>query len=313
VIDRNQPLPYELHSNKFFSFKKPLRLNNYGHFGADFTHEKPPRTIRIACLGASSTANNIADSERDYSYPGMLEEMLNQALAAGGRRAEVMNCGIGGWTSADIFINFTLNILPLKPDYVVLYHGFNDLHLHLMDDFLPDYSHGRRNLGEVLHLIRRAYYLPKFRHWHLYEWTRDRLLGTGNVRNDLLRLIAKKPSDIRREFADLRVQQALLRNLLVLCRHHGIHVVLGSFCQFAYDPSALARKYAEGVRQENVLMAELATEFGLPLVDQAKLLPQDRDYFVDAVHFTPTGMRAIATNFADALVADMRTRGLIGA
>ena len=33
TIDKNQRLPYPLHTNKFFSFKEPLRINNFGHFG----------------------------------------------------------------------------------------------------------------------------------------------------------------------------------------------------------------------------------------------------------------------------------------
>ena len=62
-IDRNQRLPYPIHTNKYFSFKKPLRINNLGHFGKDFSFKKPDGTLRIACLGHSSTANNIADEK----------------------------------------------------------------------------------------------------------------------------------------------------------------------------------------------------------------------------------------------------------
>jgi lysophospholipase L1-like esterase len=311
AVDRNQKLPYELHPHRFRSFHVPLRLNNLGHFGPDFTPDKPAGTLRIACLGASTTANNIADDQRDYSYPILLRDGLDKALASlrPDGRVEVLNCGIGGWVSADILINFLLNIVHLKPDYVIVYHAFNDLHLHLMEDFQTDYSHGRLNLGEVLWRIRRAYRFPKIPWWHSYEWLKDRLLGTGNVRNDVLRLICRQFPRIDRPFAALEVEQQNFRSLLAVCRHHGIRVILSSFCHYGYDTSRQARRYGEGVAEENARMRALADEFGLPFVDQAALIPAEPDYFVDAIHFTPTGMQALAGHFRDAVLADLERHG----
>ena len=79
-INRNQRLPYPIHTNKYFSFKKPLRINNLGHFGKDFSFEKFDHTLRIACLGHSSTANNIADENRDYNYPELIETYLTNEM-----------------------------------------------------------------------------------------------------------------------------------------------------------------------------------------------------------------------------------------
>lgn len=306
-IDRNQRLPYELHPNRFFSFKEPLRLNNYGHFGADFSPEKAPNALRVVCLGASTTANNIADDERDYSYPQLLQDYLSDGLKAAGsdKQAEVLNCGIGGWVSADILINFLLNIIHLKPDYVILYHGFNDLHLYLMDEFHTDYTHGRANLGEIIWRIKLAYYLPKIKWLHSYEYIKDRIFGTGNIRNDVLRMILKKNPKIDRPFRDLMTQQQNLRSLLAVCRHHGVRFILSSFCHYDYDKGPLARRYGEGVQEENKMMRALANEFNAPFVDQAALTPQSDDYFVDAVHFTPQGMQMLARRFCDALLIDL--------
>lgn len=307
VIDRNQPLPYPLHPNRFHSFKTPLRLNGHGHFGPDFARDKPPGTLRVACLGASTTANNIADGERDYTYPELLRAGLAEAFPD--RPVEVLNCGIGGWVSADILINFLLNIVHLRPDYVILYHALNDLPYHLMEDFRTDYTHGRRNLGEVLWRIKLAYHFPKIRWWHSYECLRDLVFGTGNVRNDLVRMITTQTPRIDRPFADLSVEQQNLRSLLAVCRHHGISIVLSTFCYYDYDPTLRSRRYGEGVAEENALMRALAAEFDAPLVDQAALVAPVPENFVDAVHFTPAGMAAIAGNFRDALVVDLERRG----
>lgn len=307
VIDRNQRLPYPLHPNVYQSFTEPLRLNNLGHFGADFSPAKPDRVIRIACLGASTTANNISDGTRDYTYPALLEERLNGELARRGdqRRVEVLNCGIGGWVSADILVNFSLNIVHLEPDYVLLYHGLNDLPLYLMEGLRTDYSHGRRNLGEMLHLIKRAHHLPKFRWWHSYEFARDRIFGTGNVRNDVGRMITTRKADIDKPWPALDIQQQNIRSLLAICRHHRIRPLLATFAQYAYNDAPMTLKYFDGVRRENDKLRELAAEFECRLVDIAAMMPADREHFLDGCHFTPAGMRKMAEFFGDAVLTDL--------
>jgi lysophospholipase L1-like esterase len=278
-----------------------------GHFGRDFSTNKPPDTIRIACLGASTTANNIADEKKDYSYPELLEQYLIKKFKDYhlSQKIEVYNCGIGGWVSTDILINFQLNILHTNPDYVILYHGCNDLHLYLTEDFSTDYYHGRKNLGEVLPIIKRAYYLPKIKFWHLYEFLKDKTLGTGNIRNDLLRLITKQNPDISRDFKNLEIENQILKNILIICKYYKIECVLSSFCYYCYRNDPVTVKYAEGVRIENELKQKLAEEFNATFIDMAAIMPYDDKNFVDAVHFTPKGMGILAKCFGDAIIKDL--------
>lgn len=307
LIDKNQRLPYDIHYHKYFSFKNPLRINNMGHFGSHFSADKPPNVLRIACLGASTTANNIADENRDYSYPEILEQLLNEYFGKNGikQKAEVYNCGIGGWVSVDILIDFQLNILHTHPDYIILYHGFNDLPLYLMKDFSPDYHHGRKNLGEVLPIIKRAYYLPKIKFWHLYEFLKDKTFGTGNIRNDILRLITKQEPDISRDFHHLEVEMNILKNILIVCKYYDIRIIVSSFVYYDYRNTPLTKKFSEGVKLENELLKSLAEEFDAVFVDAAELVPQNDDFFVDCVHFTPKGMELIAEHFGDAVISDL--------
>jgi hypothetical protein len=306
IIDQNQRLAYDLWPNRYLSFKNPLRINNYGRFGSDIEIEKRTDTLRIACIGDSTTANNIADEERDYSYPLLLEKFLSDELREADMRIEVNNWGLGGWVSADIVIDFLLNVLPTNPDYVILYHGFTDLHLYLMNDFSTDYSHGRRNLGEVIQKIKMAYYLPKIKHWHFYEFLKDRVFGTGNVRNDLLNAITCKKPGLTRDYRDLRIEQAMLRNIAIVCRHYRIKCILSSYAFFPFNSSLAERKMHEGILRENELMAEMAKEFDLQFVDQYGLIPQKKDYFLDWVHLTPMGMNTLARNFGALIVKDVK-------
>jgi len=108
-------------------------FNNFGFVGRDFAYAKPPGVIRIAALGASTTADG---------YPAMLEEYLNATVAAQSNRFEVMNFGHGYWTSAHVLVNFVLNVIDFAPDYIVIHQAANDEHARASEaEFRGDYSH----------------------------------------------------------------------------------------------------------------------------------------------------------------------------
>jgi hypothetical protein len=108
-------------------------FNNFGFVGRDFAYAKPPGVIRIAALGASTTADG---------YPAMLEKYLNARVATQTNRFEVMNFGQGYWTSAHVLVNFVLNVIDFAPDYIVIHQAANDQHARASEaEFRGDYSH----------------------------------------------------------------------------------------------------------------------------------------------------------------------------
>lgn len=307
VIERNQRLPYALAPNRYFSFKQPLKLNAIGHFGPDVPVERPPQTLRIACLGSSPVANTIADEERDYCWPAMLQEHLASAPQVRDRYAkvEVMNCGIGGWTMPDVFIDFALNVVHFRPDYVIIYQGLNDLPLHLMNDYSFDYSHGRRNLGEALHVIKRGYWFPKIGWWHSYEFAKEKMVGTGNIRNEVLASIETQAPDYTREYRPLIVEETALQQIIILCEAYGIRVIVASYVFYDHNGTDRNRKLLEGVQLENKMFRRIANERRCQFVDLAKIFPMERDYFADAVHFAPRGIEFVAARFAEVVIDEI--------
>jgi len=108
-------------------------FNNFGFVGRDFAYAKPPGVIRVAALGASTTADG---------YPAILEEYLNARVAAQSNRFEVMNFGVGYWTSAHVLVNFVLNVIDFAPDYIIIHQAANDEHARASEaEFRGDYSH----------------------------------------------------------------------------------------------------------------------------------------------------------------------------
>lgn len=299
VVGNMEAAPYPLHKGRY-EFRQ-ARVNNIRFHNEDVDTRKKPGTWRVMCLGASTTGNSIWEvgDPKEHSYPLYLREALQQKLGSG--RCEVLNCGMGGWTSAEIFVNFALHLIDLRPDAVVLYHGLNDLEASLTAPFAADYSHSRKNFGESYARIRLMSRLPNIPGWKSFAYLKGRLLGFGNVRYDLLGSIRAGKADLDNPFMGLETERRNIEHLIHLCRAHGIDVVLSTFAFHLHEQVRQDRrtlKYQEGVRMENDMLRGLAGAHGLPLVDIAALIPDDDAYFVDTVHFAPDGMRFLADRFA---------------
>ena len=101
--------------------KGDWRYNNFGFADDDFRYAKPDNTIRVACVGGSTT---------ESGYPTILERILSERFGDSATRLEVLNFGIAGWTTAHSLVNFSLNVVDFEPDYVVFHHAWNDSPMH---------------------------------------------------------------------------------------------------------------------------------------------------------------------------------------
>lgn len=107
--------------------KKWIHINSLGFRGKEISREKPPRAFRIAALGESSTFG-YSDDETS-PYPFQLEKMLNKKKPPDCNfNFEVINAGVEKYFSWQILKHFEKDVLPLKPDAVIVYMGWNDLY-----------------------------------------------------------------------------------------------------------------------------------------------------------------------------------------
>ena len=117
-------------------------------------------------------------------------------------------------------------------------------------------------MGEVIHKIKRAYFLPKIKFLHSYEFLKDKLFGTGNIRNDVLNMITKEKIDYTQKYKDLKHQSKMFEYLIILCQKFNINVLLSSFCHYNFDNSFELNKIEQGIDIENKFMKELSKNFG---------------------------------------------------
>lgn len=301
----SRPADYPLNKNKGYRFVAHTS-NNIGIFNGpkgdrDVVIPKPEGLIRINCLGASTTGNYIYSDSKDYSYPLALEKVLGNRLQ--GKKIEVNNFGIGGWTSIEILISFLLNGLDTSPDLVVLYHAYNDLGPSLTPGFQSDYSHARKNLAERYHLYRLLSLFP-FIPLASYNWAVNKFIGQ-NISHTLLSSVSKGEIDFAMDFQGFDAYRRNMESIINICLANKIGIVLSTFCFHLYDAikdSHIHKKLQQGVLEENKIIQGLSSKYNVPLVDSYSLMPKEDKYFVDSIHFSPEGMSLLAKYISVAVI-----------
>jgi len=267
-------------------------FNNFGFVGRDFAYAKPPGVIRIAALGASTTADG---------YPAMLEEYLNARVAAQSNRFEVMNFGQGFWTSAHVLVNFVLNVIDFAPDYVIIHQAANDEHARASEaEFRGDYSHylkvfqPPRIVDRYILRVSVPYRALKFYLNPNPEW-----------------MFVEAASQIRRKepqralnARELGVFRRNIETVIDVASARQIKVVLTTM------PRSTDERYSHlhlhHIDQLNEVLRSIAANHDrLLFVDLDKLMTgKDNQLFVDAVHVNDSGRRMKAEYLGKCIIDD---------
>lgn len=100
----------------------PLRTNSLGFREREFEPEKPDGVFRVICIGDSRTFGLGIEPGETFSME--LERLLKKAHP--GKRVEVINAGVPGYTSREGAILAEEVLPPLRPDLVIASFGHND-------------------------------------------------------------------------------------------------------------------------------------------------------------------------------------------
>jgi lysophospholipase L1-like esterase len=152
LTGRNYVLPRAVRERYPFT----VTLNADGFRGPALPLAKPADALRVIAVGDSSTFGwGVNDDE---TYPADLARRL--AAAWPGRPVEVMNAGIPGFGSFQGKHLLEAEVLPRKPDYVVLGFGFNDSRRAATTDaaFAETWSRPTARAARVFH------------HLAIYRW-----------------------------------------------------------------------------------------------------------------------------------------------
>lgn len=247
-------------------------INRLGFADRDWPTAKPAGTLRIACLGGSTTEDG---------YPPLLQARLRELVPES--PVEVLSFGVASWTSAQSLTNYVLNVRYFAPDFVIVHHGANEQSVRGFTDFRRDYAHAFTPLRDPaprpdapLVASSNAYAYAKLL---IY---RRRELDPGV---SLLSMIHKKRQDWA-GFRDLEID-VFRDNLILLvdlAQRDGATAVL------ATQPYSQTRSWSglwqRHMREVNQAVREVAAARGALLIDLAVLMSGHEDYFVDPIHLT---------------------------
>jgi lysophospholipase L1-like esterase len=278
-------------------FHSRVRVNSKGFRGPEIREPKGD-TYRIVALGESTTFGCTLN-EGDRPWPELLEEMLRTRLKLR-CPIEVINAGVPACNLEHNLCRLSADILPLKPDMIISYHGFNGF--RLLDESLPPVAGSappayRQRPLKLLADCEYRLKMVRFRKRHETKTT--------------------SKSSVARDVMASRYAQAY-RQLIGIARTNAITLALANFSMAVNQSSdaAVIEFYRGGFPSvytqigANALHAKLVNQLGesnqLLLIDTRSALDGQHEKFIDLVHLTQEGRQSLAEVVYRAIEAPLK-------
>jgi lysophospholipase L1-like esterase len=284
-------LPCRLRPNSHaLLLQSRIVINSRGFRGKEIAEDKGD-AYRIVALGESTTFGITLNAE-DRPWPEHLEQIIRERLRTR-RPVEVINAGVFGYAVGDSLHRFATDILPLKPDLVISYHGIN----------------GFIMLNPALPSTFGASKAPAYQQRPL------RLLANCEYRLKLRRFRQSQVAAVKRQPpAELSPMQTgcaqTYRELCQLAATNHIRVALANFSMALNSnstPDAIdfyqvgypaARWLIPANAMQTQILQQLAQDHPAEIcfVDTRPALDGVPRNFLDLVHFSPAGDQQMAEN-----------------
>lgn len=288
-----RPSPYTLYelNPAWRSVDGRSRHNSIGFRGAEISTSKPAGRLRVVCMGESSTYCSGIDDDRQ-TYPYRLGEHLKNSMPDAD--IEVVNGGVGGYTSIENILRLLFHVAPLSPDLIVYYYTHNDVHPRRLKNLSRDYReyscswYEPATGGGLLDWCKRRKNLAT-------AYVGNIVRRRGGGRRNSLHILSNPPAAFR----------ANIRALTLLANATAGRVL---FVNPNYRPEHPDDASANAVWEHRRIVADAATKMGVHVVDLSGSLPYlwegggaDRTYY-DDVHFNESGADLAAAIIAAAIV-----------
>jgi lysophospholipase L1-like esterase len=287
---------------RFRSGPYRIDVNSLGFRGPEIAVPKPPETMRIFALGESSTFGWKGARSHEEAWPGVLETKLRAAHP--GRRIEVINAGVPGYTSIEQRINFMLRISHLQPDAILIYHGNNDLNWSWTPEIETKLIYGRADAA----VCRPGWFTRLMEFSYVWMEVRSRIELFG---------ASSRPKKDAVDPAALRMLEENIRGLIDDAGRQNVKVAIATFAHgfdvtgqpghFTADEVKLGvpnvgrwfeNLSPEGARRSfpvyNEMVRSLAGTEKIPLAEPIKRIPPTPEYFTDWCHLTLKGEQLMA-------------------
>ena len=282
----------------------PIRINSLGFRSPEINVRKPESTIRVAFLGGSTTYCAEVGSN-ELTWPDLVIQGLRQRWPAAA--FDYINGGVPGYTVKSSSKQLRQRILALTPDVIVIYQAINDMSANSLGIALKrgliDRPSERdlmwpSNYSLLWYLAEKNYRIYSRQDWARRHSTKLEINPqefTETFRSDLTELVEQSKNIARLTF--LVTQTHHLRRDQTPEQQNRAAAV-----SFYYMPFLSVTGLLDGLDAYNQAIKDIAASTGVELIEGATGIPGDPNHFVDSVHFSETGSRAMAALVLDALL-----------
>ncbi|MFY7916535.1 MAG: SGNH/GDSL hydrolase family protein [Rubrivivax sp.] len=272
--------------------------NSWGFRSPEIPEAKPPGTLRIVVLGASTVMGAYAPTNDD-TFPARLQSLLRERIFD--RPIDVINAGVVGLSIQEQRRFFEHRVVRFEPDITIVYTGFND------------FAGYCRRVSREQHQATRPLVVIGMPAWLLSI----ELLLKNTVQ---MRTLPEGLSPIVRvESLDIEPYRQSVQVLLQTLKASGTSPLIARNARsYRRDQSleeqrrlsGTARFYnpcfdLDGLHQlyerHNDVISEVGGALGVPVLPLDEVLPGGEKYFADASHFSAMGEQVVATWLADRL------------
>ncbi len=273
-------------------------VNSRGFRGPEISAEKGGR-YRIVALGESTTFGATLLAQ-DRPWPEVLQQRIASELDCA-KSVEVINAGIPGWSLANNLARLDADILPLEPDLILSYHGYNGFGYLVAQ--IPSARVGKFPEAPP----RPSTLLSRVESALRVGWFRRRYDAARSIDERVLE------TDVH-----LSRYAELYRKLIFEVQAKGVGLALATFSmavntESAEDviafyepvfPDLRARILAN--RLHSLLVRQVGEKHGVPVIDTMEGLDGAyQDAFIDPIHFTQTGRERLADHMLNGLRATL--------
>lgn len=263
-----------------------ITTNSRGFRGREIATGKG-NAYRIVALGESTTFG-ITLNPTDRPWPEVLEDLIREQLKPN-RPVEVINAGIPAITLPENVARLPADILPLKPDLIISYHGINGFHLlipampSMRGESPPRYQ------PRPLKLLAEAEYAWRMRHYKR-RLANQPVMEPPQTSDPMMTPYAAAYRQLIHLAATNRVGLVLTDYVMAVNRRSEGEAV--EFYRVGY-PSAPAAILAN--EAHSAMLDQLCREHpAVRRVDPRGELDGQYDNFIDLVHFTQPGRQKLA-------------------
>lgn len=246
---------------------------------------KPKDVVRVLSYGDSNTEGSC-----DYrSWSEELHVALQNARSSDGRRYEVANAGVAGYSSHQGLRRFLKDVDLYQPDVVFTSFGWNDF----AKTDRPDKAYqppNRAVLATKRFLFEYQFFVA--------------LLDQLSAPLDKVAL-AEESESLKLPRVSLEEYVENLQSFAEVSHERGIRLILLTRPHQNRDGCTedFMKKWLQQAEQYNQEMVTFASNHGIEHVDVESFFSTRQDAFIDACHFSSPGNRVMASLLKDHLLA----------